>query len=241
MCFLGKNLWKTALPSSPSRMIIFSVCLAIMSATAARAEESLTYLETAGRYADLRNEVEAKLEHGAKATSTLLSYQCIAYGKLKQYDKLFACTNRLEQAINGGEFAFDLDQRLMFISSSDDRPLSELLRARAFFELAEYRKAVTAGEKVLEILSRIPETGGTSLYPTVRYRISALEIIALSAVRLGDAERAKQLAQQIDKVSRPFIGGRMWGWIKNNALAQVYMALGRYEDALQYIPTTPPG
>jgi CHAT domain-containing protein len=219
-----------------ARVMIWPVCLVIILSTAAQAAESLTYLETAGRYADLRNEIEAKLNTGARANSTQLSYLCIAYGKLKQYEKLFDCTNRLEQAANGGQYQFELDQRVMFIAASDARPLPETLRARAFFELAEYRKAVSAGEKVLEILSRIPESGGTSLYPTVRYRISALEILALSAMRLGDTEKAKRLAQQIEDVSRPFIGGRMWGWIKNNALAQVYMALGNYAEALKYIP-----
>jgi CHAT domain-containing protein len=213
----------------------------MMWSAAAQAEESLTYLETAGRYADLRNEIETRLGRGAEANSTLLSYLCIAYGKLKQYEKLYSCAARLEQRISGGEFQFDLDQRLMFISASDARPLPETLRARAYFELAEYRKAVSAGENVLKILSQIPETGGTSLYPTVRYRISALEVLALSAVRMGDTDRARKLAQQIADVSRPFIGGRMWGWIKNNALSQVYMSMGRYEEALQYIPDNSSG
>ncbi len=223
------------------RVILWSAFLAVLWPAAAQAEESLTYLETAGRYADLRSEIEAKLGHGTAANSTLLSYLCIAYGKLKQYEKLFDCAARLEQMANAGEFEFNLDQRVMFISGSDARALPETLRARAYFELAEYQKAVSSGKKVLDILSRIPESGGTSLYPTVRYRISALEVLALSAVRLGDVDQARQIAKQIDDVSRPFIGGRMWGWIKNNALAQVYMAIGSYEDALEYIPDNSSG
>jgi CHAT domain-containing protein len=221
-----------------SRSALGAICLAVMMSTSARAEESLTYLETAGRYVDLKDEIDARLGRGAKPNSTLLSYQCIAYGKLKQYEKLFACASQLERLANRGEFQFDLDQRMMFISSSDARPLPATLSARAYFELAEYGKAMAAANTVLEILSRIPETGGTSLFPTVRYRIAALEVLALSAVRLGDADQATRFAQQIDDVSRPFIGGRMWGWIKDNALGQVYMALGRYEDALKYVPET---
>lgn len=223
------------------RILFCTAVLAMMVSVPVHAQESLTYLETAGRYVDLRDEIEAKLGRGAKANSTLLSYLCIAYGKLKQYEKLFDCSARLEQSTNSGEFQFDLDQRVMFISASDARPLPETLRARAYFELADYRRAISSGNKVLEILSRIPEVGGTSLYPTVRYRISALEILALSSVRLGDTELAKRLVQQIDEVSRPFIGGRMWGWIKNNALSQVYMAMGLYEEALEYIPDNSSG
>ena len=215
---------------------LVALSLTILSPTAVLAEESLTYLETAGRYVDLRNEIETRLVRGNKANSSTLSYLCIAYAKLKQYEKLFDCASRLEQAICRGEFVFELDQRVMFISASDARPLPETLRARAHFELAEYQKAMAAGEKVLAILSRIPETGGTSLFPTVRYRISALEVLALSAVRLGNMEQAARLVRQIEDVSPPFIGGRMWGWIKSNALGQVNMALGRFEDALKYLP-----
>ena len=220
---------------------IVCAAAALAWAAPARAEESLTYLETAGRYVDLRDEIEARLGRGAKPDSSLLSYLCIAYGKLKQYEKMFACADQLEQRTNRGEFEFDLDQRLMFISASDARPLPDALRARAHFELADYPKAAASASTVLDILARIPEAGGTSLYPTIRYRIAALEILALSAVRRGDTERARQLAAQIDDVSRPFIGGRMWGWIKNNALSQVYMALGRYAEALEYIPDNSSG
>lgn len=236
--------WVRRLPSRVTIaccVIFCAACLAVMSSAIARGEESLTYLETAGRYADMRDEIETRLGRGVKNDSTLLSYLCISYGKLKQYKKLFDCADQLEQRANGGEFQFELDQQVMFISASDARPLPDTLRARAYFELAEYRKAAASGNRVLEILSRIPETGGTSLYPTVRYRIAALEILALSAVRQSDIEQAKRLAKQLDDVSRPFIGGRMWGWIKDNALSQVYMAMGRYADALEYIPDTSSG
>ena len=52
---------------------------------------------------------------------------------------------------------------------------------------------------------------------------------------------AKRYAKQLEDVSNPFIGGRMWGWIKNNAIAQLYMALGLYAEALSHIPDTSSG
>lgn len=241
LCLKRSVRWLRSRVSGAFHVILCFACLATMSPAIAQEEESLTYLETAGRYADLRDQIEARLGRGAGSDSTLLGYLCISYGKLKQYKKLFDCADQLEQRASGGEFQFELDQEIMFISASDARPLPDTLRARAYFELAEYRKAVASGNKVLEIISRIPETGGTSLYPTVRYRIAALEILALSAVRQGDLEQARRLAKQLEDVSRPFIGGRMWGWIKDNALSQVYMAMGRYADALEYIPDTSSG
>lgn len=236
---LTKSLRSRLLSAFP--ILACVTVMAMMRPGFVQAEESLTYLETAGRYVDLRDVIEAKLGRGAKADASLLSYLCISYGKLKQYEKLFTCADQLEQKTRAGEFQFELDQSVMFISTSDARPLPQVLRARAHFELAEYPKAIAAANQALAIIARTPETGGTSLYPTIRYRIAALEVLALSAVRLGDAKQAEQHAKQIDEVSRPFIGGRMWGWIKNNALSQVYMALGRYEEALEYIPDNSSG
>lgn len=212
-----------------------------LASTPARAEESLTYLETAGRYVDLQHEAERVIAEGKYSNVTPLGYLCIAYGKLKQYEKLFACTTEIDQRIGHGDHEMELDQRVMFIAASDIRPLPDTLRARAYFELGDFPKAILSGTRVLEILSRIPETGGTSLYPTVRYRILALEVLGLSAARMGDLDLAMRYRKQLEDVSKPFIGGRMWGWIKNNSLAQLDMALGLYAEALAHIPDTSSG
>jgi CHAT domain-containing protein len=214
---------------------------AFVVSTPTQAEESLTYLETAGRYADLQREAERRIFTGRDSRATPLAYLCIAYGKLKQYEKLLDCAAKLDERIQRGDTVMDLDQRVMFISSSDARPLPETLRARAYFELGDFPKAAASGAQVLEILSRTPETGGTSLYPTVRYRMLALEVLGLCAVRTGDVNLAKRYAKQLEDVSIPFIGGRMWGWIRNNAIAQLYMALGLYAEALSHIPDTSSG
>ncbi len=229
--------------TSPLSKIVCTALLlgTVVVSTPTRAEESLTYLETAGRYADLQREAERRISAGRDSSATPLGYLCIAYGKLKQYEKLFDCAAKLDERIQRGDTAMELDQRVMFISSSDARPLPETLRARAYFELGDFPKAATSGAQVLEILSHIPETGGTSLYPTVRYRMLALEILGLCAVRTGDANLAKRYAKQLEDVSNPFIGGRMWGWIKDNSIAQLYMALGLYAEALGHIPDTSSG
>ena len=219
-------------------LIALLLALAVVFPGAVRADESLTYLETAGRFADLRVDAERRLARGDKADTTLLAYLCIAYGKLKEYEKLFDCTAKLEAGIRRGDTGFALDQRVMFVAASDPRPLPDVLRARAYYELGEYGKALSAGSKVLDLLSRLPETGGTSLYPTARYRMSVLEVLAISALRSGDRPQADRNAGALKDVSRPFIGMRMWGWIKDNALSQVYMAMGRYNDALEHIPET---
>ncbi len=213
--------------------------LIVAAATPARAAESLTYLETAGRYADLRDEVNRSLASGQPADSTRLGYLCIAYGKLKEYEKLFGCAERLESSAQRGDTKFELDQRVMFINASDARPLPQSLRARAYLELAQHEKAMAAAEDVVKMLERLPETGGTSLYPTIRYRMAALEVLGIAAARAGKPDVAKQAAQQLAAASPPFIGGRMWGWIRANALSQVYMAAGRYEEALKHIPESP--
>ena len=213
----------------------------LIPAASAESEASLTYMETAGRYADLEQEAEKRISNGDKVNSTLLGYLCISYGKLKQYEKLFDCTAKLDTSIQRGDTAMDLDQHVMFISSSDVRPLPDLLRAQAYFELGDYQRATSSGKQVLETLKRIPETGGTSLYPTVRFQMLALEILGISAARVGDEKLAMSYARQLEDTSTPFIGGRMWGWIQNNSLAQLYMSLGQYKEALRHIPDTSSG
>lgn len=236
---------RTRFPSTPQathrRLAALAITLAALLAGPVFAQESLTYLETAGRFADLRIEAERRLARGDRPDTTLLAYLCISYGKLKEYAKLFDCAARLESGIGRGDTQFSLDQRVMFVAASDARPLPDILRSRAYYELGEYSRALAAGGKSLELLARLPETGGTSLYPTARHRMSALEVMAISAWRTGDAARAQRHAGELKDVSRPFIGMRMWGWIKDNALSQVYMAMGRYADALEHIPETSSG
>jgi tetratricopeptide (TPR) repeat protein len=203
---------------------------------AASAEESLTYLETAGRYADLQAEAEHRLSSGQKANATLLSYLCISYSRLKQYAKLFDCTDRLDEETRRGDFEMALDSKWMFVASSDARPMSEVLRARAYFELGDYPKAIASGNRALDQLGAIPNTGGLSLYPKVRYEIMALAVIGVCAVQIGDQQMAKSMERRLQKVSLPMLGLRMWLWTKNAALTQVYMAMHQYNDALKHIP-----
>lgn len=229
------SAWNTA------KSVCVAALLCAVLASAPVRGESLTYLETAGRYIDLQHEAERVIAEGKYSNVTPLGYLCIAYGKLKQYEKLFACADQIDQRIALGDHEMELDQHIMFVSASDIRPLPDTLRARAYFELGDYPKAIVSGTKVLDILSRIPETGGTSLYPTVRYRILALEILGLSAARAGDRDLSMRYKKQLEDVSKPFIGGRMWGWIKNNSLGQLDMALGLYGEALTIIPDTSSG
>ena len=224
---------------SLSRLILFVAVLAASPSSfcgAASAEESLTYLETAGRYADLQAEAEHRLSSGQKANATLLSYLCISYSRLKQYAKLFDCTDRLDEETRRGDFEMALDSKWMFVASSDARPMSEVLRARAYFELGDYPKAIASGNRALDQLGAIPNTGGLSLYPKVRYEIMALAVIGVCAVQIGDQQRAKSMERRLQKVSLPMLGLRMWLWTKNAALTQVYMAMHQYNDALKHIP-----
>ena len=230
--------------SSLTRVVLVLLCLGgyfLLFSSGAKADESLTYFETAGRYNDLRELAEHRLSiENREANTTLLSYLCISYGKLKQYEKLFECTSRLEKEIGRGDVEMALDSYWMFVASSDARPMPEMLRARAYFELGEYSRAIESGNRVLKMLPGIPNTGGLSLYPKVRYQLLALEIIGISAVRVGDFELAKNTRNQLEDVSVPFMGMRMWKWTKNEALTQVYMAMGQYKEALEHIPESLP-
>jgi CHAT domain-containing protein len=231
---------------TPCSLSKLALCAAVLVASpssfcaAASAENSLTYLETAGRYADLQAEAEHRLSSGQKASATLLSYLCIAYSRLKQYEKLFDCTDKLDEETRRGDVEMALDSKWMFVASSDARPMPEVLRSRAYFELGEYAKAIASGNQALKELGDIPNTGGLSLYPKVRYEIMALAVIGVSSVQIGDLQMAKSIETQLEKISLPMLGLRMWLWTKNAAITQVYMAMGEYNEALKHIPDTLP-
>lgn len=62
---------------------------------------ALTDLQMLGRYRELEKAAEQKLEASKQEPgASLLGYLCVAYSKLKRYNKLFDCLDKLENASN---------------------------------------------------------------------------------------------------------------------------------------------
>src|SRR4051812_25484037 len=63
------------------------------------------------RYAELELLVEKEIKDDPRPPSSKLMYLCVAYGKLKRYNKLFPCLDRLDENIKRGDTAaLDLEE-----------------------------------------------------------------------------------------------------------------------------------
>jgi CHAT domain-containing protein len=194
-------------------------------------EKSLVYLEFNQRYHDLRKETERRLAAGDKPTATLLGYNCIAYGKLKEYSKLFGCLEKLERRIQSGDASFVSSLPGPFQATANARPLPDMLRAEAWLEFGEYRKAIASGTKALEAVSD-SDGGSMSLWLPARFRLTILSVLVLAAEQTGDKQLSQRFVQQLEAVSIPLMGRGVWANMRDNALARAYMAVGRYDKAL---------
>lgn len=208
---------------------VFAAVLIALISGSARGAEGLTSMEAAAKYSDLAKEIEGRLAAGAQADTTLLGPLCKAYGELKNYAKLFDCLGRLQTRIKQGDVKIKADYWIPS-ASADARPLPGMLSAEAFLEIGQYDKAIAAG---LEAMAALPPNNmDLSVWTPIKYRLSILPILAVTAATAGDREAALKYTKQLEDTSIPFMGSALTRPIKNNGLARAYMAIGAYDKAL---------
>ncbi|MDD5248141.1 MAG: CHAT domain-containing protein [Rhodocyclaceae bacterium] len=205
------------------------VSLGIMAA--ARADEGLTYLESAGRYGDMAQQVETRLARGEAPTASLVGPLCLAYGQLKRFDKLFDCVVRLETAIAAGDRVIKGDY---FIGTSvAAEPFPGMLRAEAYMDLGDFARAMAEGERAL---AAVPTDASlSSTWPRTKFQLVILPNLAIAAVLGGDKERSRRYLAALEDVSIGFVGSAMTKPLKENGLARVYLALGEYDKAIEHL------
>lgn len=93
---------------------------------------SLTDLEMVGRFGELEKAAERKLSAQTPPGTAVLGPLCLAYARVKRYDKLFDCLDRLEKQIQAGDSVLTTDKAM--ISNSDGTPMPNMLRAEALVE-----------------------------------------------------------------------------------------------------------
>lgn len=72
---------------------------------------ALTDLQMLGRYRELEKAAEQKLEASKQEPgASLLGYLCVAYSKLKRYNKLFDCLDKLEKRLRSGDYILETDK-----------------------------------------------------------------------------------------------------------------------------------
>ncbi|MEI7613971.1 MAG: CHAT domain-containing protein [Betaproteobacteria bacterium] len=205
------------------------ILLAVLSALA-QAQQSLTSLEIAGRFAELEKAAEAKVASTTEPSISALAPLCVAYSKLKRYAKLFPCLDAIDRHIAGGNVEIETDRS--FVTNSDATALSATLRAQAHLEMGDYLHAVSYAQTALK---QIQDRQPSGLWPPTKYRLLNLGVIPVAQAMAGNREEALKELKEIEKFSYPYVGNAAWRPMKAYAMARVYMALDDYAAALPFV------
>jgi hypothetical protein len=108
-------------------------------------------LEMAARYGELEHHMEDKVKDPAKATNIDIYDLCLAYSKVKHYDKLFPCLDEMQKRVDRG----DSKMVYMGIPVGDFTPFAYNWRAQAWIELGDYPKAVGYGNKTYQVVKNM--------------------------------------------------------------------------------------
>ncbi len=160
----------------------------------------------------------------------MLGPLCLAYSRVKRYEKLFTCLDRLEQQISAGDSILETDKAM--VSDSDATPLPHMLRAEAHVELGDYRRAIEDAQAALaSVQDRMPY----GIWPAKTYRLSILGTLGLAYALAGDRTNALERVKQLEDFSVGFLGSAIILPLRANALARIHMALGQYRRALEQV------
>ncbi|HYD55764.1 MAG TPA: CHAT domain-containing protein [Burkholderiales bacterium] len=179
-------------------------------------------LLTSGRYAEL--EVLGEREVGAdpKPNSARLMPLCTAYAKLKRYNKVFPCLDRLEANVRAGDIAMqDMEEMqrnnpvlsglarfgMVFAGGEEGLkgtvvPTLHALRCEVYTELREYDKAIAAGK---EAVRSVPTTWNMERF----FRIQALSALGLAQALSGDRDAALKSVSELEAIGTSYPHGSM--------------------------------
>ncbi len=121
-------------------------------------------LQVTGNYGELARLSEA--EAAKRPSTTRLHAQCLAYSKLKRYDKLLDCAERLEANIRGGDTRLDAREDNPNLAAAyaisslivgkdallpDVSASPHMFRAEAYLELGNYLRVVDEARRGLTL------------------------------------------------------------------------------------------
>ncbi|MCG6983471.1 MAG: CHAT domain-containing protein [Deltaproteobacteria bacterium] len=176
-----------------------------------------TVLLGESRYAEMEQLMESRVKNMETASTSDLFHLCLAYSKVKRYDKLFPCLDQFQQNIDEGDnlvFGFDYSAG------------PSAFRGEAYMELGDYEKAKEETDRAYRLaktVNAVPEMV-----------VHNLTTAALVRALMGERMAAERLAAELEARAVP-PGQVTRVSDKNIGLAKVYMALGDYRRALAAI------
>ncbi len=226
-----------------ARFVLIAILLSASHSALAQFIPERGRLFMSARYVELEQLGEKELREDPKAPSSKLMPLCTAYGKLKRYDKVFICLDRLEENIRHGDTAaMDLDEMrranpFLFglammgsaaIGGPDGLkgtvvPWLHLQRAESYTELRDYDRAMASAQRAFEVIP-------TRWNEERPFRIQALTVLGVSHALAGKTELARTFAKDLSDISTsyPYSGLTK---DKVNGLAKIHLALGDFKGA----------
>ena len=193
------------------------------------------------RYEELERIGEQETAGLKQVSSPKLMPLCMAYSKLKRYNKLFPCLDRLEENVRRGDRRqIDSDEffkRNPLMARLGDRKVLEgdvstdpyLMRAEAYIDLGRYAEAVEQAKKAhANIPTDLPSKKRQEM------EIWATGMIGLAYALGGDRGNALKTATELENVSTAYPYTLLRG-DKAMGLAKIHLALKDYSKAMEAI------
>jgi len=185
------------------------------------------------RYSELQKNLEAEIGQSDVAMTAQLVQLCLAYVNLKRYDRLFECTERLENNIRRGDKnMLDLSV-LKSLSSSRPKEMENvgdatqapyLIRAQAYLDLGQFEKAIGEAKKAYDMAP-----GGRQ---QENFQIEPLGLLSLAYALNRNRENAIKIIDQLEglQIPNPIVARRI-----NIHLTRTYLALKEFRKAIDVI------
>lgn len=225
------------------RLLVLLLLFSVPNLATAQLIPERAKLFMSAHYLELEQLMETEVKDMPDPPTSKLFYLCLAYEKLKRYNKLFPCLDRMEDHIKNGDIALnDLDEMrknspILFgfammgsamvggesVLKGNATPFLYLLRAEAYTELRDYDKAIANAHLAYDA---IPENWTMER----SFRIYALTQLGLSNAFAGNEAEARKYAETLQNLSTSYPYSGLTD-DKVTGVAKIYIALGDYKKA----------
>ena len=173
-------------------------------------------LYMAGRFPELEVQMDKEIGDDPNPKSDILIYRCWAYAKLKRYDKLFPCLDKMDENIRKGDIAIWYGGTV--------EAYVPIARAEAYNELRDYPKAIAAARAAIDAISE-----GTVIWEQAFKRIWALAALGVAEGLGGNRDEAVKIAVELSQLStdsNPVFASDKW-----LGVARIYVSVGDFVNA----------
>ncbi len=121
---------------------------------------------------------------------------------------------------------------------TDITPLPAAFKAGMALELGQPARPIEEGERSLALVKTDESRGFFSaggIYSEMQYKVEVLPILGIAAGVLGNRAGVEKYMKLIEDLEIPYMGGQQRRNLREVALAQLKLNLGRYEEALTHL------